>query len=178
MNECAYFHFPIAQMNQKNYILDKIIAGKKLQRIAYEIAERNVDVKELILAGVKENGFIIAQKIASLLVGIFDGNVKVISITLDKKHPVNIGVEPQTDVNNKVVILVDDVANSGKTLTYVLKPFLEQFPLKIQTLVLVERTHKTFPIIADYVGLSVATTLQEQIIVEVDKNEVTGAYLI
>jgi pyrimidine operon attenuation protein / uracil phosphoribosyltransferase len=81
------------------------------------------------------------------------------------------------DFNKKVVILVDDVANSGKTLTYALKPFLEFHPKKIQTLVLVERSHKVFPVQPDYVGLSVGTTLQEHIYVEVDGDEVKGAWL-
>jgi pyrimidine operon attenuation protein/uracil phosphoribosyltransferase len=80
-------------------------------------------------------------------------------------------------VDGKVVILVDDVANSGKTLLYALKPFLSFHPRKIQTLVLVERTHKMFPVNSDYVGLSVATTLQENIIVEVSNGEVTGAWM-
>ncbi len=80
--------------------------------------------------------------------------------------------------NNQSVILIDDVANSGKTLLYALKPFLNFQPRKIQTLVLVERTHKTFPVQPDYVGLSVATTLEEHIFVELQDDEITGAYLV
>jgi pyrimidine operon attenuation protein/uracil phosphoribosyltransferase len=76
-----------------------------------------------------------------------------------------------------VIILIDDVASSGKTMLYALKPFLEMQPKKIETLVLVERTHKTFPVKVDYVGLSVATTLQEHIYVEVTEGEITGAYM-
>jgi pyrimidine operon attenuation protein/uracil phosphoribosyltransferase len=70
------------------------------------------------------------------------------------------------------------VANSGKTLTYALKPFLDFHPKKIETLVLVERSHKTFPVQPDYVGLSVATTIEEHIYVEVEGEEITGAYLL
>jgi pyrimidine operon attenuation protein/uracil phosphoribosyltransferase len=73
--------------------------------------------------------------------------------------------------------LIDDVANSGKTLSFALKPFLEYQPKKIQTLVLVERSHKAFPVQPDYVGLSVATTIQEHIYVEVEGETVMGAYL-
>ena len=76
-----------------------------------------------------------------------------------------------------MIIIIDDVTNSGKTLLYALKPFLEYYPRKIQTLVLVERSHKTYPIHPDYVGLSLATTLQDHIYVEVKDNEITGAYL-
>jgi pyrimidine operon attenuation protein/uracil phosphoribosyltransferase len=76
-----------------------------------------------------------------------------------------------------VVIIIDDVANSGKTLLYAVKPFLEFQPKKIQTLVLVERSHNNFPVRPDYVGLSISTTLQEHIFVEVKDGEVTGAYM-
>ncbi|MFX8624421.1 phosphoribosyltransferase family protein, partial [Acinetobacter baumannii] len=81
------------------------------------------------------------------------------------------------DFNDKNVLIVDDVANSGKTLLYALKPLLSFHPKRIQTLVLVERMHKLFPVKPDYVGLSVATTLQDMIIVEVANNEINGAYI-
>ena len=77
-----------------------------------------------------------------------------------------------------MVIVADDVVNAGKTLLYALKPILQFSPKKIQTLVLVERTHKAFPVTSDYVGLSIATTLEEHIIVEVEDNEINGAYMI
>ncbi len=86
-------------------------------------------------------------------------------------------IDPATDFTNKVIIVVDDVSNSGKTLLYALKPFLDFSPKKIQTLVLVERSHTSFPVRPDYVGLSIATTLQEHIYVEVHGEKITGAYL-
>ena len=165
-------------MNDKKYILNNIVAAKKLQRIAYEIAERNAEAPDLILAGIKENGHTIALKIQKLLEIFYIGKIQVIEVSINKKNPKEVSINPKFSVENKVLIIVDDVANSGRTLTYVLKPFLEQYPLKIQTLILVDRTHKEFPIKADYIGLSVATTLQEQIIVEVANNEISGAYLI
>jgi pyrimidine operon attenuation protein/uracil phosphoribosyltransferase len=76
-----------------------------------------------------------------------------------------------------VIIVVDDVANSGKTMLYALQPFLRNQPKKIQTLALVDRTHKTFPVHTDYVGFALATTLQEHIFVEVSGEIVTGAWL-
>ncbi len=81
------------------------------------------------------------------------------------------------DFNDRVVILVDDVTNSGKTLMYALKPFLQQYPKKIQMLVMVERSHKKFPVQPDYVGLSLSSTLHEHIYVEVEGDRITGAYL-
>jgi pyrimidine operon attenuation protein/uracil phosphoribosyltransferase len=76
-----------------------------------------------------------------------------------------------------VVIIVDDVSNSGKTLTYALKPILSFSPRKVQTLVMVERSHRKFPVHPDYVGLSLSTFLHEHIYVEVEGNQVTGAYV-
>ncbi|MEI9945081.1 MAG: phosphoribosyltransferase family protein [Chitinophagaceae bacterium] len=108
-----------------------------------------------------------------------DSSIKteLITITLEKKTPKEVTLSKQIDFNNKVVILIDDVADSGKTLLYALKPFLDFHPKKIQTLVLVERSHNSFPVRPDYIGLSIATTLQEHIFVEVDKENVLGAYL-
>jgi pyrimidine operon attenuation protein/uracil phosphoribosyltransferase len=161
----------------KNYILDKILAKKKLQRMALEMAERNTDADYIILAGIVDNGVILANILKPMLALTFDGKIEVMEISLDKKNPQSVKLGANLDFNKAVIILVDDVAMSGKTLTYALKPFLEFHPQKIQTLVLVERTHKTFPVSADYVGFSVATTIQEHIFVEVENGEVTGAYL-
>jgi len=162
----------------KKYILDKKLAARKLERMALEIAERNTDTGHIVLAGIRESGSIMAAKLLPMIQKIFEGKTDLVKVLMDKKHPDAVIIDPVTDFNNKVVIIVDDVANSGKTMTYAIKPFLEYQPQKIQTLVLVERTHKTFPISADYVGLSVATTLQEHIFVETEGDEITGAYLM
>ena len=165
-------------MSNKNYILTKEVAEKKLQRMAYEIVERNPGEDHIILAGITESGLVIANKINDLLQPIYKGKLYLIEVTLDKKNPSDIYLSPLIDLNNKVIIVVDDVVNSGKTLLYALKPLLQYHPKKIQTLVLVERTHKTFPVTSDYVGLSVSTTFQEHIVVEVDNNKILGAYMI
>ena len=102
---------------------------------------------------------------------------ELITITLDKKQPGDVTLSKTPDFNNKVIVVVDDVSNSGKTLLYALKPFINSHPKKIQILVLVERTHTSFPVRPDYVGLSIATTIQEHIFVEVKDEEVAGAYL-
>ena len=161
----------------KNYILDKDLSTRKIERMALEIAERNTDADNMVLAGVQDNGCIIAAKLLPLLQQTFTGTISTVSIHLDKRNPGEITVTPATSFDNVVVIIIDDVASSGKTLTYALKPFLQFHPKKIQTLVLVERTHKAFPVQADYVGLSVATTLQEHIYVEVEDAEITGAWM-
>ena len=161
----------------KKYILSKEVVEKKLRRMAYEILENNIDEKVIILAGVRESGGVVAKVIQQMLSEISSIKTELITVTLDKKEPTEISLSKSIDFNGKVIILIDDVSNSGKTLLYALKPFIEFHPKKIQTLVLVERTHTSFPVRPDYVGLSIATTLQEHIFVEVKKDEILGAYL-
>lgn len=163
--------------DKKNYILDKERANRKLERMAYEILENNTGEEEIIFAGIRERGSAIARWLQKRFADLSNIQTRVISVQLDKDLPAEVELSEPIDFTNKVVILVDDVASSGKTLVYALKPFLAYHPKKIQMLVLVERSHKLFPVHPDYVGLSLATTLQEHIFVEVDKGEVTGAYL-
>ena len=162
---------------QKKYILSKEVVEKKLRRMAFEILENNIDEKEIILAGIRESGSVVAKVIQQRLGEISSIKTELITITLDKKEPTDVSLSRSIELNGKVIILIDDVSNSGKTLLYALKPFIEFHPKKIQTLVLVERTHTSFPVRPDYVGLSIATTLQEHIFVEVKGTEVIGAYL-
>jgi pyrimidine operon attenuation protein/uracil phosphoribosyltransferase len=162
---------------EKKYILTRETAVMKLRRIAYEILENNRGENHLILAGIRESGSVVAKQLQTILKEISNLSTDLITISFDKKHPSVIDVSDKTDFTNKVIIIIDDVTNSGKTLLYALKPFLEFYPKKIQTLVLVERSHKTYPIHPDYVGLTLATTLEDHIYVEVKDNEITGAYL-
>jgi pyrimidine operon attenuation protein/uracil phosphoribosyltransferase len=165
-------------MNKRKYILSKEAAEKKLRRMALEVTERNYGEQHLVLIGIKDNGVVIAKKIAAYLKDSFKGTVEVIELQIDKKHPTTVELNKKIDFNDKNVLLVDDVVMGGKTLLYSLKPLLEQHPKKIQTLVLVARTHKAFPIAVDYVGLSFSTTLDEHIFVEVSGDEITGAYIV
>ena len=165
-------------MPTKKFILSADAARKKMQRMAYEIVERNIDEQEIVIAGIKDSGVIIARKIKAFLHDIFKGEIIVLEITIDKKKPKNISIPGEFDFEDKVIIITDDVANTGKTLLYALRPFLDFYPKKIQTLVLVERSHNNFPVRPDYVGLSISTTLQEHIYVEVKGEAVTGAYLL
>lgn len=158
-------------------ILDKDSIKMKLERMALEIVENNLEEDSIILVGIEENGSVIARSVEKLLKQYSTLNVQLVNLRLDKKHPGEIILSQQLNITDKVIVLVDDVANSGKTILYSLKPFLEFHPKKIQTLALVERTHKIFPVNLDYKGLSVATTLQEHIYVEVQGEEVVGAYM-
>ena len=164
-------------MAEKKYILSKETAEKKLRRMALEVAERNFGEQQIVLIGIKDNGLIIAQIISNYLKEVFTGEVIVAALSLNKKVPAAITISPDIDFNDKNILLIDDVANSGKTMLYALKPLLETYPKKIQTLALLERTHKSFPIDVDYVGLSISTTLHEHIFVEVAADKVIGAWM-
>lgn len=164
-------------MAERKYILSKEVVAKKLRRLALEVVENNYDEPQLILVGIRENGMVIANEISEYLKEIFNGEITIIELSLNKKRPEEVTLNRAIDFNDKAVLLIDDVANSGSTMLYALKPLLETFPKKIQTLALVERTHKSFPIDVDYVGLSVSTTPDQHIFVEVEDNQVGGAWI-
>jgi pyrimidine operon attenuation protein/uracil phosphoribosyltransferase len=163
----------------KNYILTQQVAEKKLRRMAYEILENNAGEQQLILAGIRDSGSVIARAIQQQLQEISGDLLKtrLITISLDKRNPGVVTLSESLSFDDQVIIVIDDVANSGRTLLYAMKPFLEFHPRKIESLVLVERSHKAFPVQPDYTGLSLATTLQEHINVEVEGDQVRGAWL-
>ncbi len=165
-------------MTERKYILNQQAAIQKLHRMALELAE-NLSGSDaaVILVGVKESGLVIANKIAGLLRPYVRNEIKIISVSLDKHTPKEVVLSEDINLNDLNVILIDDVANSGKTLLYGLKPFLAFYPRTVQTMVMVERMHKLYPVKPDYVGMSVATTLQDHIEVEVLDGEVIGAYV-
>ncbi|MDX2002783.1 MAG: phosphoribosyltransferase family protein [Chitinophagales bacterium] len=164
---------------KKTAILDATAIGQKVHRIAYQILEENDQEKEISLIGIKDNGFVFAQRLAQFINNISKVKVNLYFIALDKTNPdkgsVNFDFEPQS-LAGKAVIIVDDVANTGKTLAYAIKPLLDFPPKKIQIAVLVDRKHKLFPISTDFVGLSLSTTMQEHIRVELGKEDM--AYLV
>jgi pyrimidine operon attenuation protein/uracil phosphoribosyltransferase len=153
---------------------------KKIERISYEILEDNYDEREIIVAGIRKNGFVFAQRIEAQLNKIGGLSVILTDIQLQKHHPnqgeILMGIDPSA-VNDKVVIVCDDVANTGQTLLYAMKPFLDFAPKKIQVAVLVDRRHKQYPLIADYVGLSLSTNMKEHIAVEIGMGIEEAVYL-
>jgi pyrimidine operon attenuation protein/uracil phosphoribosyltransferase len=153
-------------------------AEQKLHRMALELAEKlSGDDAPLIIMGIRKNGEVIAAQIAGYLKKYISNPITQLWVEMDKSHPDTIEISEPLDFSGKHVLMVDDVTNSGRTLLYALKPLMNSYPLSIQTLVLVERMHNQFPVKADYVGLSVATTLQEHIQVAVENGEVIGAYM-
>jgi pyrimidine operon attenuation protein / uracil phosphoribosyltransferase len=165
-------------METKNVILTQEVIEKKIERIAYEIYEHNSDESEIILAGIWDRGSILAQKIARILQQISPLKIKLIELKLDKSHPDKVELSEEIDFNGKVIVLVDDVAHSGRTMLYALKPLLAFLPRKIQSAVLVDRKHKSFPISVDFVGYSLATMQQEMVMVDVEGEEIKSAYII
>jgi len=165
-------------MAERNFVLSKAAAQEKLHRMALEVAETvSEDDVPLVLIGVRNSGLQIAEKLSSYLLQYVRVPVQIISVVLDKHQPAEVQLSEQINFEGKNVILVDDVSNSGRTLLYALKPLLDVHPRRIQTLVLVERMHKLFPVKPDYVGLSVATAPQDYIRVDIEAGEIIGAYV-
>lgn len=165
---------------KKIQILSNEDVKQKTIRIAHQVVENNYEEKELILVGIKPNGFTYAQQLKKEIEAIDNTKVSLLSLTLNKQNPLQseIKLESNVSLNDKSVIIVDDVANTGKTLYYALKPIMEFSPRKVQAVVLVDRQHKLFPVTADFIGLSLSTTLQEHIQVEFDEKKQSTAYLI
>ena len=164
---------------ENNIILDNTQINQKIKRIAYQIYESNSSEKEVIIAGIVGNGFIFSKKIASVLEEISTITVILCEVIIDKKKP----LQPITtsisvnDYKNKPLVLVDDVLNSGTTLIYGIKHFLE-VPLKrFKTAVLVNRNHKKYPVKADFKGISLSTSIKERVQLEFKETNAI-AYLV
>ncbi len=156
----------------KVLILSRDQIAQKINRIAYQILEDNLDEKEIVIAGMAERGYILAVKIQQVLKNIAPFQIQMLQINFDSKKTspkVNFG-ENSGKFKNKVIILVDDVLNSGKTLAYGFSAFLDEPHKKIRTVVLVDRSHKVFPIATDFVGLNLATVLKEHVEVILDED--------
>lgn len=158
----------------KTIILDSASLRYKIRRIAFQIYESNINEHEIVLAGIEKNGFVFAERLVAQLNEIASLKIALCKVVVDKKHPLN---TIQTSLSsaeyqNKSLVLVDDVLNSGTTLMYAVKHFLD-VPLKqFKTAVLINRNHKKFPVKADFKGVSLSTSLQEHVEVDFQKEEV------
>lgn len=162
----------------KNIILDNQEIQHKTRRIAYQIYETFVDEEEVVIAGISKSGYIFAEKIAQMLSSISELKVTLCEVHIDKNNPSN---EITTSLDksqyeNKGLVLVDDVLNSGTVLAYGIKHFLDVPLKKFKTAVLVDRNHKKYPVKADFKGISLSTSLLEHVQVVFDKDE-NYAYL-
>lgn len=151
-----------------NSILTNDQIVHKTRRIAYQILENNVNEKEVVLAGICGNGYIFATRIQKILEEISAIKITLCEVNINKKKPRE-PISTSIDLNlykNKSLVLIDDVLNSGSTLIYGVKHFLEVPLVRFKTAVLVNRNHKKYPVKADFKGISLSTSLKEHIQVE------------
>lgn len=167
-------------MSNKVKILNHKQIGQKLNRLAYEVYEKNFDEKELFVIGIEGNGYMLAKALVAKLKAISPLTLKLGKISLNKETPwkEKPGMDfSEKEVLNKNLLMVDDVLNSGKTLMYAVKVLLDKPVKKLNTLVLVDRSHSRFPVKADFVGLSLSTSLQEHIAVDLARKNQEAVYL-
>lgn len=158
-------------------ILSKEQIARKIKRMAYEIWEENSKEKEVIIFGIAEGGAVLASSLKKVLDKESDLKTSLEILKPEKDKVTNFSFTPAANIKGKSIVIVDDVANSGRTLLYVMRPLLDFEPKKIQLVVLVDRKHKNYPVVPDVIGFSVASTLQEHIRVSCEGDKITGAFL-
>lgn len=158
---------------EKDQILDHTKIQHILKRMAYQIYESNVKEKEIILAGIKENGFFLAKKLKKEIEKISPLKVVLCEIVINKKQPLNTITSSLSldDIKNKSIVVIDDVLHSGGTLIHAVKYVLEVPVKQIKTAVLIDRNHKKFPVKADFKGISLSTSMNEKVAVIFEKNK-------
>jgi len=152
-------------MSDQHLVLNQQQIQQKIDRIAYQILEDNYEEEEILIAGILPRGNKIAERIKGILDEIAPFKSRLISIELDKhstslKSVIDFDLQ---DCNNKVVILVDDVLNSGKTIAYGFGVFRDVPLKKLRTAVLIDRNHKRFPMTTDFAGLALSTVIKEHV---------------
>ena len=163
---------------KKNLVLEDAQVRQKIRRMAYEIFENNFDEKIIVLAGVAGQGYALAQLLEKELLTISPLQVITAKVMVDKEAPQKSDVSLDMnldDLKKKVIVLIDDVLNTGRTLAYGMKPFLSIEVKKIEVAVLVNRSHPLFPVQPNYTGYELSTTLTDH--VEVVLGKKSAVYL-
>jgi pyrimidine operon attenuation protein/uracil phosphoribosyltransferase len=158
----------------KTIILTKNQISQRINRIAYQVYEDNLNEQEIIVAGIAKSGYIFASKIAEAIKKISPLKIQLIEMIVEKHSSSGKEIKLPVDekqLKDKVIILVDDVLNSGKTLMLSLRPFLKADVKKIRIAVLVNRNHPQYPVAPDFTGMSLATTLQEHVTVDFENGD-------
>ncbi len=166
-------------VSEKSLILNGSQVKQKIRRMAFEVYEHNFKEKSIVIAGIEEQGYVLAKLLTKEIEVISPLEVTLVKVTLDKLSPQQSEVFLDCDlkeVKKKCVILVDDVLNTGRTFAYALKPFLNTEVKKIETAVLVNRSHTLFPIYPQYTGYVLATTIKDH--VEVNLGEEMCVFLL
>ncbi|MCI5056052.1 MAG: phosphoribosyltransferase [Flavobacteriales bacterium] len=160
-------------IDSETLILNHAQVGHKLDRIAFEIYESHYQDKEIIIIGISVRGTFLAKQLKQRLNEISDLEISLAEISMDKSNPSDsVQLSNNVSIEEKPVILVDDVLNTGRTLIYATKKLLDYNVSRLTTVILVNRRHRLFPIRADIVGMTLATTLQEHIDVNIDSEEI------
>lgn len=163
----------------KTLVLNSTQIEQKIRRIAFQIYENNSAEKSIVLAGIDGQGYLLAQLLAKVLSSIAPLSTTIVKVTLDKLAPqqgeVGLDCEPG-EVKKKCIVLIDDVLNTGRTLAYGMKPFLSIEVKKIEVAVLVNRSHTLYPILPQYTGYELSTTLKDHVEVKLGKE--SSVYLI
>jgi len=163
---------------ERTLILDANQIKQKIKRMAYEIFEHNFKEKNIVVAGIEGQGYVLAKLLCKEIESISELKTTIIKLSIDKALPqqseVRLDCEVR-DIRKKCIIIVDDVLNTGRTFAYGLKPFLNVEVKKIEIAVLVNRSHTLFPIWPQYTGYELATTLREH--VEVILGKENAVYL-
>ena len=163
----------------RRQILSSHQTSQKIRRIAFEIYEQNFEETGIILAGIAGEGYEFAKRLKRELSEISPLNVQLIELLFDKNihHQSPILFDQETKVENQVVVVTDDVLNTGRTLAFALEPFLKVRMKKVQVAVVVDRSHHLFPVHADYVGYALSTTISEHVEVVLSREGEEGVYL-
>ena len=169
-------------MKEKAQLMDEKAIGRAITRISHEIIERNKGIEDVVLVGIKTRGVPIADRIGKKIQQIEGASVNTgeVDITLYRDDLKKIDVDPvingsnvQFSIDDKIVILVDDVLYTGRTVRSALDSIIDiGRPKAIQLAVLVDRGHRELPIRADYVGKNVPTSKGE--IISVKLSEIDG----
>ena len=153
---------------------------QKIRRIAFQIYENNFDEQAIVLAGISGEGYVFAKRLHDELRQIAPFSLTLLKISLDKSQTTQPTIQldiSETDLTDKVVVVLDDVLYTGRTLAFCLQPFLNVLVRKLQIAVLIDRNHPRYPVAADYKGYELSTTLTEHVEVVLSDTQRTGVYL-
>ncbi|MEM6772149.1 MAG: phosphoribosyltransferase family protein [Bacteroidota bacterium] len=149
--------------------------ASKVTRLAMEILERNTEEEELYIIGINNRGMELARRLVEGLRTLSAAPLRLLQLRINPKTPLEPGPVLAGDIEElagKAVLLVDDVANTGRTLFYALKPLQDIQPKKIEVAVLVDRKHKSWPIYVTYRGMDLSTTLGDNVLVNFGAEDV------